>query len=109
MLAALAMAIRLAAIGCSRSLRCRIAPSVDMAWPSRISARRSMATMTPGFSAYSLSLSAPDHAIADDEGWRSPDPARACEVGVLLDQLIQGGLLHVAREPCVVGADRGPR
>ena len=41
---------------------------------------------------------APDHAIADDEGRRSPDVQSFGEDGVPLDRRIQGGVLHVARK-----------
>ena len=42
---------------------------------------------------------APDHAIVDDEGRRSPDAEYIGADGVPHDQRIQGGILHVAREP----------
>ena len=42
---------------------------------------------------------APDHAIADDEGPRSPDAESIGEDGVPLDWRIQVGIFHVAREP----------
>ena len=48
---------------------------------------------------------APDHAIADDEGRRSPDAESIGEDGVPLDQRIQGGVLHVARKPLGIEAD----
>ena len=48
---------------------------------------------------------APDHAIADDEGRRSPDAQSFGEDGVPLDRRIQGGVLHVARKPLGVETD----
>ena len=41
----------------------------------------------------------------DDEGRRSPDAESIGEDGVPLDQHIQGGVLHVAREPFGIEAD----
>ena len=47
---------------------------------------------------------APDHAIADDEGRRSPDAESIGEDGILPDQRVQGGALHVAHEPLGIEA-----
>ena len=48
---------------------------------------------------------AANQLIANDEGWRPADAEDVGEHGVALDQRIQGGLLHVAREARVIEAD----
>ena len=48
---------------------------------------------------------APDHAIADNEGRRSPDAESIGEDGIPLDRRIHGGIFHVARKPLGIEAD----